>query len=91
MIEGFKEIGILRQRAKPSFTQVVNKKYAYVIYDLDHERSVRIIRDFLRSIGIDSMGRFGEWEYFNTDHAFLSGMRAAEFALKEGGDAPSVH
>ena len=52
-------------------------KYAYVIYDLDHAKNVGIIHDYLESINVVPIGRFGEWEYFNMDKALLSGRNAA--------------
>jgi len=52
-------------------------KYAYVIYDLDHKKNVGIIHDYLERSNIVSVGRFGEWEYFNMDKALLSGRNAA--------------
>jgi protoporphyrinogen oxidase len=47
---------------------VVNyEKYAYVIYDLDHKKNTKIILDYFQSLGIDSVGRFAQFEYLNTD------------------------
>jgi UDP-galactopyranose mutase len=53
-------------------------KYAYVIYDLDHRKNVKVIHDYLVANNIVPIGRFGEWEYFNMDKAILSGKNAAE-------------
>ncbi|MEM7434217.1 MAG: FAD-dependent oxidoreductase [Myxococcota bacterium] len=60
---------------------------AYVIYDLDRARNVAIIRDWLRENEIWSVGRFGEWQYFNMDHSLRSGRRAAEEILTLDGGA----
>ena len=43
------------------------RKYAYVIYDLDHRRNLEIVRDYCRQLGLSLHGRFGEFEYFNMD------------------------
>lgn len=43
------------------------EKYAYVIYDLDHRKNVDIVLSWLREQGIESVGRFAEFEYLNTD------------------------
>jgi len=48
-------------------TTIHNFKYAYVIYDLNYKKTLEIIFDYLREIGIDSIGRFGSWEYANMD------------------------
>jgi len=50
---------------------------AYVIYDLDHATNVEVIRSWLNEQGIVPAGRFGEWQYFNMDHAMKSGRDAA--------------
>ncbi len=54
---------------------------AYVIYDLDHQRNVALIRAYLKEQGIWAVGRFGEWQYFNMDHSMRSGKTAAEEIL----------
>jgi protoporphyrinogen oxidase len=67
---------------------------AYIIYDLDHQRNVGIIRAWLREHGIWNVGRFGEWQYFNMDHSMRSGKTAAEEivasrAARPAGPAPA--
>ena len=56
---------------------------AYVIYDLDHARSVETIVSWLAEQDIHAAGRFGRWEYFNMDHAMKSGQAAAEALIAE--------
>jgi protoporphyrinogen oxidase len=56
---------------------------AYVIYDLEHARSVATVRDWLREQRIWTAGRFGEWQYFNMDHSMKSGKSAAEAILAD--------
>ncbi|HWB84552.1 MAG TPA: hypothetical protein VG675_10460 [Bryobacteraceae bacterium] len=48
--------------------------YAYVVYD----HAVRLIREWLEGRNIILAGRYSEWDYYNSDHAFLAGKRAAE-------------
>jgi len=38
-------------------------KHAYPIHDLGREIHVRKLRDFLKSKGVWSIGRFGSWHY----------------------------
>jgi UDP-galactopyranose mutase len=59
-------------------SNVVDLFYAYVIYDLNHRRNVKVIHDYLRSKNILPCGRFGEWEYFNMDQTILSGKSVAD-------------
>ncbi len=44
-------------------------KYAYVIYDLDHRKNTDTVLSWLRSIGIESAGRFAAFEYINMNTA----------------------
>jgi hypothetical protein len=41
-------------------------------------RSLETIRNWLASQDIFLAGRYSEWEYYNSDHAFIAGKRAAE-------------
>ena len=54
--------------------------YAYVVYDHTARRRVRRIREWLAPHDILLAGRYSEWEYYNSDHAFLAGRKAAEQA-----------
>ena len=44
-------------------------KYAYVIYDKGHRRNTDTVLNYLRSINIEPLGRFGTFEYINSDKA----------------------
>jgi len=46
---------------------VSRQKYAYVIYDLDYQQHIGVVRAFCREQGIDLVGRFAEFEYLNMD------------------------
>lgn len=56
----------------------VDMPYAYVVYDHNRSRNVAAIREWLLKHGIILAGRYSEWEYYNSDHAFIAGKRAAE-------------
>ena len=51
---------------------------AYVVYDHGRSEAVEQIREWLLERNIVVAGRYGEWEYYNSDHAFIAGMKAAE-------------
>ena len=57
----------------------VDMPYAYVVYDHARKANVALIREWLLQQDILLSGRYSEWEYYNSDHAFLAGKRAAEF------------
>lgn len=48
-------------------TDVKFIKYAYVIYDSQYLKNIRIVCDFLKSTGIQPLGRFGRFQYLNMD------------------------
>jgi protoporphyrinogen oxidase len=58
-------------------TAIRLEKYAYVIYDLHHRSNVDTILVWLRRNGIQSVGRFAEFEYLNTDGVVERTLRLA--------------
>lgn len=54
------------------------EKYANVTFDHDIYKNREIVLEFLRKSGIESIGRFGKWEYLWTHQAFKSGMEVAK-------------
>jgi len=56
----------------------VDMPVAYVVYDHDRARNVQVIREWLSANDIVLAGRYAEWEYYNSDHAFVAGKKAAE-------------
>jgi UDP-galactopyranose mutase len=65
--------------------------YAYVVYDHARKQNVAIVRDWLARHDIILAGRYSEWEYYNSDHAFIAGKKAAESAASSSfGDRSTV-
>jgi UDP-galactopyranose mutase len=56
----------------------VDLPIAYVVYDHDRAENVERIRTWLAGYDIVLAGRYSEWEYYNSDHAFIAGMKAAQ-------------
>jgi UDP-galactopyranose mutase len=54
--------------------------YAYVVYDHARAAHVATIRTWLAAHDVLLAGRYSEWEYYNSDHAFIAGKTAAETA-----------
>jgi protoporphyrinogen oxidase len=42
-------------------------EHAYVVFDNNYKQSRRAIFDYLETLGLYTLGRFGEWEYYNMD------------------------
>ena len=58
----------------------VDMPYAYVVYDHGRAEKVARIKRWLADRDIVAAGRYGEWAYYNSDHAFLAGKAAADTA-----------
>ncbi len=82
-IEALRTAGILRPDDRVELVHEQEILPAYVIYDLDHASNVAVIRSWLAEHGILLAGRFGEWQYFNMDHAMKSGRDAARAVARK--------
>jgi protoporphyrinogen oxidase/glycosyltransferase involved in cell wall biosynthesis len=71
-------VGIINADDEIVTASEVDMPYAYVVYDHQRTANVTLIRSWLATQGIHLSGRYSEWEYYNSDHAFLAGKRAAE-------------
>jgi len=49
------------------FTIAWRFDYAYVLHDLNYDKNVGILYNYLDKIGIKLVGRFGRWKYLNMD------------------------
>jgi UDP-galactopyranose mutase len=56
----------------------VDLPIAYVVYDHERAANVKLIREWLSTQDIVLAGRYAEWEYYNSDHAFIAGKKAAD-------------
>jgi protoporphyrinogen oxidase len=82
-IEDFKKMGILRRDDKILLAEEERIKYGNVIFDLERQKNLKIVLDFLTEKGIKTCGRYGDWGYYWTDDSILSGRRAAREVIKE--------
>jgi protoporphyrinogen oxidase len=67
----------LVRRGAIAFSEVRRSRYAYVVYDTDYERNVRIVRDWFPRQGLHLAGRFSYFEYVNVDGAIERAMEVA--------------
>jgi protoporphyrinogen oxidase len=49
-------------------------QFAYVVYDLRYLETIAVVREYCRSVGIDLVGRFAQFEYLNMDGCIRSVM-----------------
>ena len=62
------------KKSQVIWSRVYRRPFAYVVYDLDHQENIRVIREFCTSIGIPLVGRFAQFEYLNMDGCVRSVM-----------------
>ncbi|MFL6672606.1 MAG: FAD-dependent oxidoreductase [Massilia sp.] len=89
-IEDCKKVTMLREDEQVITANIVDMPYAYVVYDHARAANVALIRAWLARYDIVLAGRYSEWEYYNSDHAFLAGKKAADTVLAERARAQKV-
>jgi UDP-galactopyranose mutase len=77
-IEECRQVGLIGKDDPIWATAQCDLPHAYVVYDHARAEAVAEIREWLTERDIVLAGRYSEWEYYNSDHAFLAGKRAAE-------------
>jgi protoporphyrinogen oxidase/beta-glucosidase/6-phospho-beta-glucosidase/beta-galactosidase/glycosyltransferase involved in cell wall biosynthesis len=78
------EVGMFAPDDPILTASLVDMPYAYVLYDHARAANVETIRTWLQTHDVILAGRYSEWEYYNSDHAFLAGRRAATTARSAG-------
>ncbi len=61
----------------------LNVKYGYPVYTKDRPEKVRVIKRWLETQGIFSCGRFGDWEYINSDRCIWKGLELGKRLREE--------
>lgn len=71
------ERGIIKEE-DIMFVHLGYEKYANVIFTEPIYEARKIVRDYLASVGIETIGRFGEWDYLWSDQSLLSGLSVSD-------------
>jgi UDP-galactopyranose mutase len=77
-LQDCRRVGIIQSGDPIWATNQVDMPCAYVVYDHARAQNVATIRSWLEKQGIFLAGRYSEWEYYNSDHAFIAGKKVAE-------------
>ncbi len=77
-IEDCHRVGFFSQHDPIWTANQVDMPVAYVVYDHGRAGNVALIREWLSGQDIVLAGRYAEWEYYNSDHAFIAGKKAAD-------------
>jgi UDP-galactopyranose mutase len=80
-IDDCRKVGMINETDRVAVGIQADLPHAYVVYDHQRAEIVAEIRQWLAAQDIILAGRYSEWEYYNSDHAFIAGKRAAEAAL----------
>jgi protoporphyrinogen oxidase len=89
-IEDCRRVGMIREGDRILVANQVDMPYAYVLYDHQRARNVETCKTWLKQFDITLVGRYSEWEYYNSDHALLAGKRGAEAVLAKRSRAQKV-
>jgi UDP-galactopyranose mutase len=76
-VEDCRRVGMIGADDPILVANQVDMPYAYVVYDHARARNVATIREWLADHDVLLAGRYSEWEYYNSDHAFVAGRNAA--------------
>lgn len=82
-MEDMQRSGLVKSDDKVLLADTQHIRYANVLFDLERERSLAIVQEFLHEQQIVCCGRYGEWAYYWTDDAIVSGWRAADSLTNE--------
>ena len=82
-IEDCRSVGMIGSDDDIWAANQVDMPMAYVVYDHARAANVALIREWLSSHDVILAGRYAEWEYYNSDHAFIAGRHAAATAQGE--------
>ena len=77
VIDDLDKLGLVK-RKKICYSQVKRTKYAYVVYDKEYYKNIKVVKDFIRKQGIILCGRFSEFEYLNMDECVKRASRLAK-------------
>jgi protoporphyrinogen oxidase len=68
---------MIHRREDVLFAEAVEIPHAYVLYDDGYGPAKKAVVDFLTVAGIQTAGRYGQWEYSSMEDALLAGRASA--------------
>jgi protoporphyrinogen oxidase len=80
---GLKKIGFVKSKKDINFYNIKKFNYAYVIYDLKHRKNVDNLLNYYQKKQITMAGRWGSWEYLNSDQVINQSNIIAKNFIKE--------
>jgi len=77
-INDLKRCGVIADESSIEICLPMDIKYGYAIYDFNRKHAVQIIKDYLETFGIYTIGRYGGWKYMSMEDVILEGRVTAE-------------
>lgn len=71
-------VGVLAPTDRIVVKDVMDIRYAYVIYDQERKHAARTIHGYLNSCDIHSTGRYGLWAYLWSHESITAGLQAGQ-------------
>lgn len=78
------KLKLLQHPEQIAVKNIIDITYAYVIFDHNRQKCLSAIKDYLKSEGIYTAGRFGSWDYFSMEDAFMDGWNTASKHIIKG-------
>lgn len=78
ILRGLRDAGILKRSDEISAKIWMPVKVGYVVYDFARTRAVDVIFRHLRTLGVESIGRYGGWKYSFMEETIMDGKACAE-------------
>jgi protoporphyrinogen oxidase len=89
VVAGLERCGILRSD-DVLFTRAYDNRYAYILYEHGLEERLEAARAWLTGFGLPVVGRFGNYNYYNSDRCVRAAMDLAKaFAAPDGRPVPA--
>lgn len=76
-VDGLIASGMLESRAQVLFAEARTIQNSYVLYDEAYGPARKAIVEYLQSVDIEPVGRYGNWEYSSMEDAIRQGREAA--------------
>ena len=83
IISGLFKINFIKKRSDIHSYVLKKFEYAYVIYNLEHRKSVNNIINYYNKRGVKFLGRWGSWEYLNSDQIIKNAKLLSEDIINE--------
>ncbi len=72
------DMGLIEHAAQIRFMHERRIPNAYVLYDFNYHQARQTVMSYLKDSGIESIGRYGDWNYSSMEDALLDGKRMLE-------------